>query len=108
YRLVRDSAMTEAVPPLTVKGKPEPLRAWQVLDVVLGTAGSPRQLDSPLVGRTAELRTLQDAFRRIKDERSCELVTVMGPAGLGKSRLTAEFVTELGSTTRVIAGRCLP
>src|SRR6266516_2856081 len=55
YRLIRGVATTEALPALSVKGKREPLRAWRVMSVAAGVSGSPRQMDSPLVGREAEL-----------------------------------------------------
>jgi class 3 adenylate cyclase/tetratricopeptide (TPR) repeat protein len=108
FRLVRGAAHTEALPPLSVKGKSEPLSAWRVLDVTPGAPGWVRRLDSPLVGRDVELRAMQEAFRGTVDGRQCELVTLMAPAGVGKSRLAAEFLSGLGRSARVISGRCLP
>ena len=60
----------------------------------------------PFVGRSSELERLQEAWQRALDERRCELVTVVGDAGVGKSRLAAEFLDSVDAP--VVAGRCLP
>ena len=60
---------------------------------------------APLVGRGSQLRILREAFARVADERSCGLFTVLGIAGVGKSRLMAEFLH--GIDARVVTGRCL-
>jgi class 3 adenylate cyclase/tetratricopeptide (TPR) repeat protein len=108
YRLVKDAAIVDSVPPLSVKGKTEPLTAWRVLDVVPTAPGWARRLDSPLVGRVQELESLHDAFRRTVQDRTCQLVTITGGAGVGKSRVTSEFLTQLGTGPRIVRGRCLP
>ena len=59
------------------------------------------------VGRTQELELLDASFDRSVDGPACELVTVLGAAGVGKSRLAEEFATGLGERARVIGGRCL-
>ena len=61
-----------------------------------GAGGS----SSPLVGRERELAVLREAFERTVDGRSCELVTVLGPAGIGKSRLARDFADSLGRRPR--------
>ncbi len=68
-------------------------------------AGPPRHR-APLVGRQEELTVLTNALERVQSERSCSLVTVLGPAGVGKSRLLAGFVDGLDDV-RVLRGRCL-
>ncbi|TMK96288.1 MAG: hypothetical protein E6G40_12670, partial [Actinobacteria bacterium] len=108
YRLVRDAAIVDPVGPLTVKGKTEPLIAWKVNDVVPIKSGWARRLDSPLVGRARELEALQEAFRRAAENRACEVVTLVGAAGVGKSRLSSEFLTRLGTGPRIVQGHCLP
>src|SRR6266511_3727208 len=108
YRLVRDAAIVDAVPPLSVKGKTELLTAWRLLDVVPAASGWSRRLDSPLVGRVEELEALQEAFRRTVRNRTCELVTATGAAGVGKSRLSSEFLSRLGTGPRIVRGHCLP
>jgi class 3 adenylate cyclase/tetratricopeptide (TPR) repeat protein len=106
YRMVRDVATAEPVAAVHVKGRLEPLAAWKLVDVA-PTPVSPRRLDSPLIGREQELELLEEVFQRALGDRSCQLVTVMGPAGVGKSRLTHEFLPRLGGSTRVVVGRCL-
>ena len=104
--LIRDAVEVEAAGDVELKGKSKPITAHRLL-TVLGEAGLTRRSETPLVGRSRESRLLADAWERTVSERSCHLVTILGPAGVGKSRLVAEF---LGSTegTRVVQGRCLP
>jgi class 3 adenylate cyclase len=106
-RLVREAVIAEPVGPLELKGKSEPVAAWRVLEVVREAPGWRRRLGSPLVGREREASVLHEAFERTVEARSLELVTVMGAAGIGKSRLTHDFVAGVGGRGRVIAGRCL-
>jgi class 3 adenylate cyclase/tetratricopeptide (TPR) repeat protein len=108
YRLVRDAAIVENIPPLSVKGKTDLLNAWRLVDVVPTAPGWARRLDSPLVGRTAELETLHAAFRRTVEDRTCEVVTIIGGAGVGKSRLSSEFLYQLEPRSRIVRGHCLP
>ena len=108
YHLVRDAVSATTVGPLAVKGKPEPLVAWQLHEVVPGASGWARNLAADLVGRDRELRRLEEAFARVAAEGSCEIVTVFGPAGAGKSRLGHELTARLGDEATVVEGRCLP
>ena len=108
YRLVKDSVSAEALAPLTVKGKSEPIAAWRIVDVVPAERRWTRRLDSPLVGRHRELAVLEDVFGGTVHSRTCRLVTVIGPAGVGKSRLTSELLRRLGQDATVVGGRCLP
>jgi class 3 adenylate cyclase/tetratricopeptide (TPR) repeat protein len=107
YRLIRDVATTSPKEPLRVKGKSESVTAWTLVDVPR-TPFAARGFESPLIGRDKEVAALEGMFERTVESRSCELVTVMGPAGVGKSRLTREFLPALGSGTTVLVGRCLP
>ncbi len=63
---------------------------------------------SPMVGRVRELRRLRDVFEQAAGDRSCQLVTVLGQAGVGKSRLVEELLKDLGDGAAVTRGRCLP
>jgi class 3 adenylate cyclase len=105
WRLVRDAVTAEPLEPLRLKGKSQPVAAYRLLQVA--SAAEPRARAAvPLVGRHSELRLLGDAFAHIVRERSCGLFTVLGTAGVGKSRLAAEFLG--GVDAQVVTGRCLP
>jgi class 3 adenylate cyclase len=107
YRLVQGSVVGERVEPLDLKGKADPVAAYRVVALDDDPARRLRPAATALVGRVRELGMLQDAFDRMAEERSCQLVTVLGTAGVGKSRLVAEFVAELEPAATVCAGRCL-
>lgn len=107
HELVRDSVRVEPVPPLNLKGKSELVPAFRLVEVADRAAGLDRRLNSPLVGRECELTLLRQAFDRTVAKRSCELVTLVGPAGIGKSRLTEDFAHSLGAEATVASGRCL-
>jgi predicted ATPase/class 3 adenylate cyclase len=107
WRLVRDAVRVEPVAPLALKGKRQPVAAFRLLSVTPGVPGHARRLDAPMVGRERPLRLLQHAFEAAAGDRACHLVTVLGPAGVGKSRLAAELLAEVGGRATVLQGRCL-
>ena len=106
-RLVRDAVRVEPVAPLSLKGKSKPPPAYRLLDVVQGAPAHARRLDSPIVGREKERLLLEVAFGETIQDSTCRLVTVLGPAGVGKSRLVAEFVSTAEERASVLTGRCL-
>src|SRR5256712_1902305 len=111
-RLTRDSIEYEARDPVVAKGKPEPVPAFRALRarsaVPVSHGGAPAQ-PATLVGRARELRQLLDGVERATDERTGYLVTVIGNAGVGKSRLVAEVMARLAQRAgvRILRGRCL-
>jgi class 3 adenylate cyclase len=107
FDLVRDAVRVEPVAPMELKGKSEPVPAFRLVDVADRPAGRARRLDSPLVGRTAELASLREAFDRAVAGGTCELVTLVGAPGIGKSRLAEDFTHGLRGEATVVAGRCL-
>jgi predicted ATPase/class 3 adenylate cyclase len=108
YRLARDAVRAEPLEPLAVKGKEELVRAHRLLAVLPGLLSHARRFDSPMVGRERELALLEDAFDRAVGERACHLFTVLGAAGVGKSRLLTEALRQIGSRATVVTGACLP
>jgi class 3 adenylate cyclase/tetratricopeptide (TPR) repeat protein len=107
-RLVRHAARLEPVAAVDAKGKSAPVEAWRVLGAIAGADSFARRSDIPLVGRTSELAVLRDALTASAAGRECRLVTVIGAAGVGKTRLVSELVSELGAQATVVCGRCLP
>lgn len=103
--LVGDAVRAEELPPLPVRGKREPVRAWRLLEVMPARS---RQLDPNLVGRVSELDQLEGWFRAVVDRGTCAAVTVVGSAGVGKSRLTREFLHRLADRATVVEGHCVP
>ena len=107
YRLVRHAVDVEAVEPLALKGKAEPVPAYRLL-AVHEAEGIARRHDRPLVGREQELAQLEAEFGLAAAAKSCRLVTLIADAGVGKSRLIEEFGQAVGDRGRVVSGRCLP
>jgi class 3 adenylate cyclase len=110
YELVRGGVVADEVEPLVLKGKAEPVPAWRLREAheATGRHGHERPMEAPLVGRLRPMRLLEEAFREAVEERVCHLFTIMGTAGVGKSRLVEEFTGALGDQARVAMGRCLP
>jgi class 3 adenylate cyclase/tetratricopeptide (TPR) repeat protein len=107
YRLVQDAVRVELVGPLTLKGKAGPVAPYRLLEVVEGVPAFARRFDTPFVGRQEELAQLLGCFDRSAGEKTPLLVTVLGAAGLGKTRLAAELIAEIGERATVLEGRCL-
>lgn len=103
HRLVRAVVRAETIPPLLVKGKAKPLEAYRLLEI---TAEPRRRHAAPMVGRGHELDLLRQGYERASTTRACELLTILGGAGIGKSRLCNAFLAELHDQ-RVLTGRCL-
>jgi len=102
-KLVRKAVDVEQVEPLELKGKAEPVPAYRLLRV--REAPDRRQV-APFVGREPELALFREGWEGVRVEQRCELITVVGEAGVGKSRLAAEFLSSIEAT--VARGRCLP
>ena len=106
YRLVKDAVLAQPVEPLTLKGKAEPAAAFRLLQVASLSPMRTRRLDAPMVGRARERVLLEQAFERTVSDRACQLFTVLGSAGAGKSRLVEEFLSGL-EVADIMRGRCL-
>ena len=107
YQLARHAIDVESVPALTLKGKAEPVPAYQLTG--LRTVPTHlREAERPLVGREAELDDLRAGYEEAILGGSCRMATLFGDAGVGKTRLTEEFLRAVGSEALVARGRCLP
>jgi AAA ATPase-like protein len=82
--------------------------AWLLSEVLEGAPAFARRLDAPIVGRQTELAQLRQAFDAAVRDASSFLFTVLGPAGIGKSRLARELRSSLEDEAIVVTGRCLP
>jgi DNA-binding SARP family transcriptional activator/tetratricopeptide (TPR) repeat protein len=97
HRLLRDAVFVEPAD-----------GALRLVGLGTGPPENTRGLRSPMVGRDRERRRLQDVFEQAIGDRSCQLFTVLGAAGVGKSRLVEEFLRDVPPTALVTRGRCLP
>ncbi len=107
YRLVRDNVDVEEVEPLALKGKAEPVPAYRLVSV-RGAEDTDVRRGAPLVGRADELDVLEATLADAVSTSSARLVTIVGDAGVGKSRLTAEFLDRVADRALALGGRCLP
>ena len=105
YRLVGHAVRAESLVPAALEGDSGRAGVWRLGDLL---ATAPVAVPaSPFVGRQHELAALRDAFDRAVVEQRCRLVTVIAPAGTGKSRLAGELVAAVGARARALRGRCL-
>jgi predicted ATPase len=107
YRIVRDAIAVDALGSLALKGKSDAVGAYRLRELIEGAAALVRRFDTPFVGRELELGRLAECFERAIAERTPVLVTVLGPAGIGKTRLAAEFTAEVQERATALEGRCL-
>src|SRR5215210_5613624 len=106
YPLVKDAVKAGPLERFTAKGKREPAERRRVDDVDRHAPGVTRRLDVPVVGRERELQSLRASYERSVADRACRVFTILGAAGIGKSRLAAEFCDAVAQTT-TLRGRCL-
>ncbi|MBD0338642.1 MAG: AAA family ATPase [Thermoleophilia bacterium] len=103
YRLVREAVAAEPVG----RPVPAPVRAFRLLAVAPQAEAIPRRPEAPLVGRRDELSALLDAFDALRGAGGCCVVTVVGEAGIGKTRLARELAATLGDGAELLVGRCV-
>ena len=108
WRLVREAVTAGEPREITVKGHAEPLTVRRLLEVDQTAEAIHRRIGGPMVGRERELGILRNAYERANAEQRCVLVTVLGTAGVGKSRLTHEFLATVRPEASVLRGRALP
>jgi tetratricopeptide (TPR) repeat protein len=105
-RLVRDRVRTEPVAALALKGKAEPVSAFRVLELLDDVPAFTRPIAAPFVGREEELALLEGTLASAAEGGTPQLATIVGPPGIGKSRLARELLGR--AEARIVVGRCLP
>jgi DNA-binding SARP family transcriptional activator/tetratricopeptide (TPR) repeat protein len=106
-RLTREAALVEPIAPLPVKGRRQPIPAWRLLELFAGAEPIRRRLETPMLGRERELQILRLSFERAVVGREAVLVSIVGAAGIGKSRLARELREHLEDEATVLMGHCL-
>ena len=106
YELVKQQVEVERLE-LTLKGKPEPVPAFRLIDVRSEPAPVLAAAAAPFVGRDAEMDVLRGAFAEVVGNRTARLVTVIGDAGVGKTRLISDFMARVRGDATIHRGRCL-
>jgi class 3 adenylate cyclase len=112
HRATVDTIEYRPAEPVTAKGKSEPVPVWEALGARARVgAGAVRSSATPLVGRERELELLVQTLARVREERSPQLVTLVGVPGIGKSRLVVELAGAVEQDEEFVAwreGRSLP
>ncbi|HET7472555.1 MAG TPA: AAA family ATPase [Candidatus Limnocylindrales bacterium] len=106
YELVKQQVEVERLE-LTLKGKPDPVPAFRLIDVRSEPTPVLAAAAAPFVGREAELDVLRAAYAEIGAKRVARLVAVIGDAGVGKTRLISDFMAAVRDDAAVYRGRCL-
>jgi class 3 adenylate cyclase/tetratricopeptide (TPR) repeat protein len=112
-QLTRSAIDYELRGPAPAKGQPVPLKAYRAVRPKSTTPqglGKTAPIRAPLVGRQRELRFLSDTFSRVAEDRQAHILLLLGPAGIGKSRLIEEGLRTIDASANahVLQGRCLP
>ena len=107
YALIQHAVTAGPLERFSVKGKQGDVGTHSVEDVGREAPAVARRLQAPIVGRDDELQLLKRAFERTIDESRCRLVAVLGPAGIGKSRLATELLSWVDHKAVTSVGRCL-
>jgi class 3 adenylate cyclase/predicted ATPase len=111
YRATGDVIEYSVADPVEAKGKSEPVRVWEAIEPRSRVGTEAVSTRAPLVGRKREVDQLVDAFERARQERSPQLVTIVGVPGIGKSRLVAELLAHVEALPDLVFwrhGRSLP
>jgi class 3 adenylate cyclase len=111
FRATSQAIEYRPLEPLSLKGKAEPVPAWEAVGLFAAQPARRAAAETPLVGRTDKLELLDSVYERVERERRPHLVTVIGQAGVGKSRLRLELARRLGqreTPPTFREGRCLP
>jgi DNA-binding SARP family transcriptional activator len=108
FALLEGSVCADPLGPLEVQGRAAAVRAWRLHGLSGDEPSLLRRHAPPFVGRDHQLAELREALEVAIAGPTCHLVTVVGAAGLGKSRLAHELAAQVGDRATVVVGHCLP
>jgi class 3 adenylate cyclase len=106
-RAVRKEIPLRKIERFVARGRSETVNAYLVLDDDTVRADEPPPMVATMIGRGSERAVLCDLFERVRRHRTPLLATIVGDAGIGKSRLVEEFTSSLGDAATVLKGRCV-
>ncbi|HEX4897173.1 MAG TPA: adenylate/guanylate cyclase domain-containing protein, partial [Candidatus Limnocylindrales bacterium] len=107
HRLTRNEIEVDVIPPLSLKGKAEPVPAYRFV-AVRSHHATERAPATRFVGRETEMARLSEALFGALGNKRARLITIVGDAGVGKSRLIREFAAAVANEAGLVRGRCLP
>jgi class 3 adenylate cyclase/tetratricopeptide (TPR) repeat protein len=108
FALLETTVRAEPLSPFAVEGRAAAVRAWRLEGLTDDAPVLVRVHAPPFVGRGRELGELRQALSAVAASSTCHMATIVGAAGLGKSRLAEELAAEIGDRATVVVGRCLP
>jgi class 3 adenylate cyclase/tetratricopeptide (TPR) repeat protein len=108
HALVAHAVEATPLAPISMKGHSDEVACFLLESVDPDATAIPRRHDAPLVGRDGELERLREAFAQAVRERSARMMVVVADAGIGKSRLARELVSQVADRATVLVGRCPP
>jgi class 3 adenylate cyclase/tetratricopeptide (TPR) repeat protein len=107
HGLVERAVCTESLGPIAVKGRTARVSAWRAIELRPQDEDAFPASSAPFVGRDAELGELRRLVAAIREAPTCRICTVVGPPGIGKSRLMSELRAGVGDETTTVLGRCV-
>ena len=107
HRLLRETVVVKSSSPRTLKhGEKFPVVI--LASIIAHTTGVQRRFERPFVGRERERVVINAVLHKVISDRTCHLLTILGNAGVGKSRLIFEFAESVSGEVVIARGRCLP
>ena len=107
HGFVEQAVRTESLGPMALKGRTARVSAWRALELRPQDDAALPAPSTPFVGRDAELRELRQLLAAVREASACQICTIVGPPGIGKSRLMRELRAGVGHETTAVLGRCV-